>query len=61
MRDFNFDQAESRRKSQTAELNRKYPKLVKPETPNQIVLGDGRMVEADTPIYKSRVISNELS
>ena len=61
MRDFNFDQAESRRKSQTAELNRKYPKRVKPETPNQIVLGDGRMVEADTPIYKPRVISNELS
>jgi choline-sulfatase len=59
--DFDFDSAESDRKRQTAELNRKYPKRVEPRTPNQIVLGDGRMVEADTPIYKPRLVSDRLS
>ncbi len=57
---FDFDDVERVRSSQVEALEKQYGTHVKPVTPNQILLGDGRLVEADTPLYRSHVISTDL-
>ena len=34
---------------------------ITPKIPNQILLGDGRLVEADTPLYTPNVVSKNPS
>lgn len=41
----------------TADLHRRYAARVKPRTPNQILRGDGVLVEADAPLYLPHVVS----
>jgi len=61
MSGFSFDEAEATRKEQESGLKQQYPAKFKPVTPNQIVLGDGRLVEADTPLYHPELLSDDLS
>jgi choline-sulfatase len=58
---FSFDDAGRMREEQDDELKKKYPAKFKPVTPNQIQLGDGRLVEADTPLYLPDVLSDDLA
>lgn len=58
---FDFDQAEALRKRETAELREQYPGRMSFKTPNQILLGDGRLVEADAPLYCPDVVSEDLA
>lgn len=57
---FDFDASEEERRRQTADLKERFPARFKPTTPNQILLGDGRLVEADTPLYDPVVLSDDL-
>ena len=59
MAGFDFDEVEALRQKQTAELRAKYPARVKMHTPNQILRGDGKLVEADAPLYAPHVISDD--
>lgn len=54
---FDFDAVEELRERETAELNEKYAKRIQFSTPNQILLGDGRLVETDAPLYHPEVVS----
>jgi choline-sulfatase len=54
---FDFDDAEALRKQQGPELAARYPLRKRPRTPNQILLGDGRLVEADSSLYHPEVVS----
>ncbi len=58
---FDFDHAEETRKRDTTDLPQKYPKRVNPRTPNQILLGNGRLVEADAPLYQPNIVSENPS
>jgi choline-sulfatase len=58
---FSFDEAEQTMREQNPGLKAQFPAAFHPETPNQIVLGDGRLVEADTPLYRSDVLSTDLA
>jgi len=58
--DFSFDDAEETRKIQVAELKERYPARVQCQTPNQILRGDGKLVEADTALYEPKVVSDSL-
>lgn len=58
---FSFDDAEKTRADQNSQLKDAHPARFSPTTPNQIVLGDGRLVEADTPLYQPVVLSDDLS
>ena len=57
---FSFDQTEQVRIEQTARLKREFPARVSCQTPNQILRGDGLLVEADAPLYAPIVISNDV-
>lgn len=59
--DFNFDDVEQVCQRDTEKLRQKYPKRVNPETPNQICWKDGRLVEADVPLYQPSVVSQNPS
>lgn len=56
-RDFDFDEVEALRQRQTAELAARYPARVTARTPNQILRGDGRLVEADQALYFPQTVS----
>ena len=58
---FSFAEAEQTRHRETEERKSSHPPRFKPQTPNQIVLGDGRLVEADAPLYDPKVLSEDLS
>ena len=57
LKDFNFDDIETARKKQTAELKAQFPARVTMHTPNQIFLHNGKLVEADTPLYHPDMVS----
>lgn len=57
---FGFDQVEAERTSQVAELRARYPARVECATPNQVLRGDGRLVEADAPLYDPTVVSADV-
>lgn len=57
--DFSFDEVEKLRAKQSAELKRDYPARVSCKTPNQIARGDGRLVEADSPLYAPHIVSDD--
>jgi len=59
--DFNFDDVAQACLRDTEQLRQKYPRRVTPKTPNQICLKDGRLVEADAPLYQPSVVSQNLS
>jgi len=46
---FDFDAVEEQRQQ--------YAQRVKPQTPNQILRGDGVLVEADQPLYQAAIVS----
>ena len=54
---FSFDEVEAERDRDQKELRAKYPKRTECKTPNQILLGDGRLVEADAPLYLPEIVS----
>ena len=56
---FSFALAAQTRREQSAQLKEQYPARVQPTTPNQIMRGDGRLVEADQPLYQARVVSQD--
>ena len=58
---FDFDSDCDRMKARDRELRDRYPGSVKPRTPNQIRLGDGSIVEVDSPLYSSDVVSEDPS
>jgi choline-sulfatase len=58
---FDFDAVAARRAKDKEELPRLYGAKKKPKTPNQIRLGDGRLVEADAPLYYPQVVSNNMA
>ena len=55
--DFDFDAAEKRRLEESARLAERYAARVRPRTPNQILRGDGQLVEADQALYSPAVVS----
>ena len=56
---FSFDQIEQVRTEQTERLKKQFPARVSCQTPNQIMRGDGLLVEADAPLYAPDVISDD--
>ncbi|MCZ6631889.1 MAG: sulfatase-like hydrolase/transferase [bacterium] len=54
---FDFNQTEARLKQERASYLQQYPKRVDPHTSNQIFLKDGRLVEADSPLERPNVVS----
>jgi choline-sulfatase len=61
LENFDFDQVEQIRQQDMTLLQERYPMRITPKTPNQILLGDGRLVEADTPLYTPNVVSKNPS
>ncbi|MFT5088896.1 MAG: choline-sulfatase [Candidatus Latescibacterota bacterium] len=57
---FSFEAAEETRKMQEAGLKEKYPARVQCQTPNQILRGDGKLVEADGALYDPKIVSDTL-
>mgnify|MGYP001234078078 FL=1 len=57
---FSFEETEALRSKQNAELKKAHPAAFAPTTPNQIVLGNGKLVEADSPLYDPVVLSHDL-
>ena len=55
---FDFDAVEERRQRESAALRDKYPARVQPQTSNQILRGDGILVEADQPLYQPAIVSD---
>lgn len=60
LENFSFDAAEETRKKQVTELREKFPARVQCLTPNQILRGDGKLVEADGALYEPKVISDSF-
>ncbi len=54
---FDFDESEAMRQRQIDDLRSRFPSRVQPQTPNQVLRGDGRLVEADGPLYDPIVVS----
>ena len=55
--DFSFDEVDNRRKSQVADLAERFPARAACRTPNQILRGDGKLVEADGGLYEGEIVS----
>ena len=60
LEDFDFDRVEAIRHQDSRLLATRYRKRVNPTTPNQILLRDGRLVEADSPLFHPEVVSNKF-
>lgn len=58
---FDFDAVAARRTRDKAELPQKYGLKNRPITPNQIRLGDGRLIEADASLYYPQVVSTNMA
>jgi len=59
--DFSFETAPAEMERRSTELIERYPRKVTPKTPNQIWLGNGKLVEADAPLYDPTVLSEDAS
>ena len=44
---------------ESAQYHKQYPSRIKPRTSNQIMRGDGMLVEADQPLYYPDVVSQD--
>ena len=55
--EFDFDAVEEQRQHQQAALRQRYTQRVQPQTPNQILRGDGILVEADQALYQAAIVS----
>ena len=60
MEDFDFEKVEVIRHQDSQLLAKQYRKRVNPKTPNQILLRDGRLVEADSPLFHPEVVSSKV-
>jgi len=58
-KDFDFGKADALRATDAA-LKERYPARVTLKHPNQILRGDGKLVEADQPLYDPDVVSKQL-
>lgn len=56
-RDFDWDQVADDIRRDGEELPARFPKRVECRAPNQILLGDGRLIEADDLLYHPRVVA----
>ena len=56
---FDFDDVEGALKKERQAFMKKYPSRVTPRTANQIMLGDGRLVDADLPLEYPEVVSEK--
>ena len=56
---FDFDLVEASRKAGETALKEQYSTSVKPRTPNQVRLGDGRLIEADRALYDPEVVTDD--
>ena len=54
---FDFDEVEARCQREVQSMRQRYGTRVTPRTPNQILRGDGVLVEADAPLYLPHVVS----
>ena len=61
MEGFDYDTVLSDLESQRRRQNRAYPARVSPRTANQILLGDGRLVDADVHLEYPNVVSDNPS
>lgn len=59
LENFSFDEVEARRKNQVAQLATQFPARVNCRTPNQILRGDGKLVEADGALYAGEIVSSK--
>lgn len=56
---FDFAEAIEATRRESAQYHRQYPSRIKPRTSNQIMRGDGMLVEADQPLYYPDVVSED--
>ena len=56
---FSFDSAVESMQRERAEFMRRYPSRIRPTTSNQIMRGDGILVEADQPLYYPDIASED--
>ncbi len=61
LENYDFDAIEKQCKNEQITLAKQYPQRVSPRTPNQILRGDGKLVEADSPLYYPDIISSDPS
>ena len=57
--DFSFESAVESMQRERAEFMRRYPSRIRPATSNQIMRGDGILVEADQPLYYPAIASED--
>lgn len=57
---FDFDDVEQTRLAQTQDLKDRFPLRAEGSTPNQVLRGDGLLVEADAPLYDADVVSRDI-
>ena len=58
-RAFDFEQAIESTRRESAQYHKQYPSRITPRTSNQIMRGDGMLVEADQPLYYPEVVSED--
>ena len=56
---FDFAEAIEATRRESAQYRKQYPSRIKPRTSNQIMRGDGMLVEADQPLYYPEVVSED--
>lgn len=61
MENFDFDRVEELESHDSRALADRFPKRIDPKTPNQILLGNGLLVEADAPLYSPEIVSSDPS
>jgi len=57
---FDFATVEEKRLAQTQDLRARFPLRTEATTPNQVLRGDGLLVEADSPLYDADVVSHDV-
>ncbi len=57
---FDFSAVEQTRLTQTQDLRERFVSRTEATTPNQILRGDGLLVEADSPLYDADVVSRDI-
>ena len=56
---FDFAEAIEATRRESAQYHKQYPSRIKPRTSNQIMRGDGMLVEADQPLFYPDVVSED--
>ncbi len=58
---FDFGRVEASLREERQAFMKQFPSRVKPRTANQILLGDGRLVDADLPLEYPEVVSENMA